>query len=261
MISSKTSLLINRVRHAFSKAADQYDLLASLQREIGQELIEKIVALPEMRCVLDIGCGTGYMAGKVKSFFPQSHVVGVDFSQQMLLKAQENVRDVSWVLADAHQLPFKEKSVEVVVSNLAYQWAFDLKGALVDVRRVLCNNGTFVASLFGFSTCQELFVSLQATGTKGEGFNRLPRMEEVKESLLRAGFLDSQVNNKNVQIQFKDLWDLLGWLKAIGANELSSGRFLGPQALQEANMYCLKNYPADGGINITFEVIWIYAKV
>ena len=60
--------LKDKIRKAFSEAADQYDILASLQREIGRELIKKIVRLPtgmpEARCILDVGCGTGYLTAK-----------------------------------------------------------------------------------------------------------------------------------------------------------------------------------------------------
>lgn len=250
----------NRIRKAFSESADQYDILASLHREIGRELIHKIIRLPDASRILDVGCGTGYLTAKAKFYFPEAQVLGLDFAEGMLTKAQEKHENINWLAADAGQLPLKDKSIDIIVSNLAYQWVFDLQFALADARRVLSKEGVFAATLFGFYTCDELFSSLQATGTSEQEFKRLPKMEDVKESLAQAGFLKAQLDYERIHIQFKDLWDLLTWLKAIGANELSSGRFLGPQALQEANEYCLKHYPYHEGIRITFEVVWIYAN-
>jgi malonyl-CoA O-methyltransferase len=257
MTSWKISSLTDKVRRAFTEAADQYDILASLQREIGRELVHKVVKLPTVHRALDVGCGTGYLTGKLKFYFPDSDIVGLDFAEGMLSKAKENHENIAWYLADARQLPFKDQSFDLIVSNLAYQWVGDILKAFRENRRILTDQGVLAATLFGFHTCDEFFSSLEATGIKDE-FNRLPQIEEVQNALIEAGF-KAKVDYERIQIQFKDLWELLGWLKAIGANNLSRGAFLGPQALQDANAYCLKNYPYHDGIRITFEVIWIYA--
>jgi malonyl-CoA O-methyltransferase len=250
----------NRVRKSFTDAADQYDILASLQREIGRELVKKWIKLPEINRILDVGAGTGYVAAKAKFFFPESPIVGIDFAEGMLVKALEQHENISWVAADACQLPFKDKSFDLIFSNLAYQWAADLPQAFKHARRVLSDKGTLAATLFGYNTCDELFTSLQATGTSHDELNRLPKLEDVKSHLAAAGFSTVTVDYEKIHIHFKDLWDLLSWLKAIGANGLSSGKFVGPQALQEANAYCVKNYPYHDGVRITFEVIWIHAQ-
>ncbi len=257
MSSWKTSLSTERVRRSFSAAAEHYDALTDLQREIADELIVK---LPDARRILDVGCGTGYLTGRLKDSYPQAKITGLDFAQGMIAKAQEYRRDIQWITGDAELLPFEDKDFDVIVSNAAYQWVLDLPKAFAQAQRVLSNEGTFAANLFGYHTCDELFEALQATGASKEELNRLPKIEDVQKYLTQAGFSNAQVESKMTQIQFKDLWELLNWLKAIGANGLTSGQFLGPRALQEANEYCLKNYPHSNGINITFEVISIYAK-
>jgi malonyl-CoA O-methyltransferase len=260
MSSWKISSLTERVRRAFTEAADQYDILASLQREIGRELVKKHIKLPKVHRILDVGCGTGYVAAKAKFFFPESPVVGIDLASGMLEKALEQNENCFWVEGDAQKLPFKSESFDLIYSNLAYQWVGDLAQAFKEARRALSHQSTLAVTLFGRHTCDEFFTALEATGTTKEGLNRLPSVEEVKRDLAQAGFSSVKVDYERIQIQFKDLWDLLAWLKAIGANGLSSGVFLGPQALAEANEYCLKNYPYHDGIRITFEVIWIHAQ-
>lgn len=259
MGSWKISSLTDSVRRAFTDAASQYDILAGLQREIGRELVKKYVKLAGVERVLDVGCGTGYLAAKAKFFFPESRVVGIDFAEGMLAKAFEQHENLCFLAADAHQLPFKNESFELVLSNLAYQWAEDLPAAFLQTRRVLAKNGLFAATLFGQYTCDEFFSALEQTGTKTEGLRRLPALKEVEAALQAAGFSRIKTDYERIQIQFKDLWDLLAWLKGIGANRLSTGRFLGGKMLEEANTYCLKHYPYHEGIRITFEVIWVEA--
>ena len=250
--------LNNKIRKAFTEAADQYDILASLHREIGRELVQKIIHLAKVTHILDVGCGTGYLTAKAKFYFPESDVTGMDFSEGMLAKAKEKDESIHWICGDAHRLPFKDESMDVVISNLAYQWVLDLSQAFQEVHRVLDKKGVLAATLFGFYTCEELFASLQAVGVAGP-LNRLPLMEEIEGSLKQAGFGQSHVDYERIHIQFKDLWEVLTWLKAIGANVLSNGAFVGATSLEKANAYCLKNYPYHNGIRITFEIIWINA--
>ena len=250
----------NKIRYAFTKAAGNYDALTDLQRKIADEFLQKIVQGNSASTILDVGCGTGYLTGKIKDCFPQAQVTGLDLSSGMIAKAQEGHADIQWVTGDAKRLPFKEKNFDLIVSNAAYQWVADLSQAFMEAKRVLSNEGIFAATLFGYYTCDELFEALQVTGASKEELNRLVKVEDVKRCLTQAGFSNAQVESKMTQIQFKDLRDLLAWLKAIGANGLTQRQFLGPRALQEANDYCLKNFSNSDGINITFEVISIYAK-
>jgi malonyl-CoA O-methyltransferase len=62
--------------------------------------------------VLDVGCGTGLMSQGLQE------VVGVDIAMGMARIYKERFGKV--VLGDAHNLPFKDKSFDCVVSNLPF---------------------------------------------------------------------------------------------------------------------------------------------
>lgn len=259
MTSSRISLSTKNVSRAFSRSAVGYDILTQLHRQVADGLMEKVLTLPVPGRGIDIGCGTGHLTSELKRQLPRTEVIGLDFSQGMLEQAQKKYPGLQWVLADLHQLPFDEKTMDLIVSNLAYQWAADLPVAFAEAHRVLSAKGSLSAALFGYHTCQELFASLEAGGPGLRGFNRLPTIEDVKAALSRAGFLDFLVEREEGRLPFKDIWELLSWLKAIGANRLSDGRFIGAEALGKANAYGLKNHPLNEGVGITFEVIWITA--
>src|SRR5688500_16718819 len=53
------------------------------------------------------------------------------------------------LMADEEALPFREGSLDLVVSGLALHAVNDLPGALVQIRRALKPDGLFLAALFG----------------------------------------------------------------------------------------------------------------
>jgi len=251
----------DKIRRSFSDAADQYDILTSLHKEIGRELVKKVVKLNASN-ILDVGCGTGYVANKAKFFFPESRIIGIDIAEGMIEKAKalhEGI-PIEWVCADANILPFENNAFDLVLSNLAYQWMDNLPRSFAEVVRTLNTEGVFNITLFGHRTCQELFASLKKVDPK-INLRTLPSVKQVQEALIFAGFREATVDFELIKVQFKDVTDLLTWLKAIGANQLSDQQiFLGKNKLQQLQEYYSVHFPYHEGICASFEVIWVYAK-
>ena len=57
------------------------------------------------RTVLDVGCGTGLLAARLRRELPASHVTGCDFSRGMLAQARAHDPEGAWVQGDAGRLP------------------------------------------------------------------------------------------------------------------------------------------------------------
>ncbi len=260
MTYSKTSLSIKDIQKSFSQAAKQYDELSQVHQKYALRMVEEISVLnANLSNVLDVGCGTGYLSSKLKARFPRAKITGLDFASGMITQAQENYAGIDFKLADASHMPFEGNSFDLVLSNFAYQWMADLTQAFGEAHRVLMPRGQFTATLFGYRTCEELFLSLEHAGVNMASFNRFATISEVQEHLEKAGFASLEVQEEVIKIGFKDLFHLLSWLKAIGANQLSSGKFLGPKALEKASNFCFKNFANQNHILISFEVIKIHA--
>src|SRR5205085_3781256 len=60
------------------------------------------------------------------------------------------------VAADEEALPFRDASLDLVVSGLALQFVNDLPGTLVQIRRALKPDGLFLAAMIGGDTLSEL---------------------------------------------------------------------------------------------------------
>src|SRR5436309_12651597 len=93
--------LDQKIRKAFSGAAMQYDVLTSLHKEIGRDLIKKVMAIEPCRTILDVGMGTGWLTYRLYQHFPGSLVVGVDFAPGMIEAAQNQSED-SFKIVEAH---------------------------------------------------------------------------------------------------------------------------------------------------------------
>ena len=255
-----TPTLNNRIQRGFSESAKQYDLYAKLHREIADQLFAQVIKGASPLAVLDIGCGTGYLTVKLKEYLPQSRVIGLDFSPGMLDTARPKNQDIDWVLADGMNLPFSDGNFDLVISNLAYQWAGDLTRAFTQARRVLSPEGVLACTLFSYHTCQELFQCLGEAKSESLQFSRLPDDSQVCEALINSGFEKPSIEGEQIKIEFKDMHQLMGWLKSIGANNLSREGYLGPEAMMRAASIYREKFAYRQGVAATFEVIRIYAK-
>jgi ubiquinone/menaquinone biosynthesis C-methylase UbiE len=98
------------------------------------------------RRVLDLGCGTGLLAGRIARELPAAEVVGCDFSRGMLEKAARNAPAVRRVQGSATRLPFRDESFDAVVSTEAFHWFPDQHAALRELHRVLAPKGRLLVS-------------------------------------------------------------------------------------------------------------------
>jgi malonyl-CoA O-methyltransferase len=250
----------NKIQQGFSAAAKQYDLNTRLHRDIADKLFARVITELEPSTLLDVGCGTGYLTGALKNHFPLAKVTGLDFAQGMIDVARSKHEGIDWILADGNDLPFADGNFDVVVSNLAYQWAGNLARAFFEAKRVMASNGIFACTLFGYNTCQELFQSLNESRPGAVQFTRLPDQSQVLEALVASGFENPKVDSEQMRIEFKDMHELLAWFKAIGANHLPRDGYLGREMMSQTVAIYRTNFPYLQGIGATFEVIQIYAK-
>jgi malonyl-CoA O-methyltransferase len=244
------------VRQAFSRAALSYDSLTSLHQQVALALLER-VALPRPQAtVVDIGMGTGWLTAALKNKFPRAHVVGMDFAEGMVAQARRKHEGINVLLADARALPFGPDTIDVSVSNLAYQWVPDLTQAFGLCHRALKPRGVFHFSLFGEQTFRELFDVLDRAEVlpKAEG-RRLAGPDELDQALRRAGFEISMLEREMMEMPFKDMLALMRWVKNIGAHRLNTPARLGRRSLLAAARFYEQEYPHERGVSVSFEII------
>ncbi|MCJ8324636.1 MAG: methyltransferase domain-containing protein [Rhizobiales bacterium] len=103
--------------------------------------------------VIDIACGTGIVARKIRELLgTNSRVVGVDLNEPMIEIAR-NLQDVysqscEWHISDATDLPFKDNEFSIAFCQQGIQFIPDKKGVLREAYRVLQPNGRIVLTVW-----------------------------------------------------------------------------------------------------------------
>jgi arsenite methyltransferase len=95
--------------------------------------------------VLDLGCGSGWLARQVAALVPQGSVLGVDVSDEMVRRAKRasaGVANVSFRSGSAEKIPARDNSFTRAISvESAYYWSDAGKGAR-EICRVLAPGGS-----------------------------------------------------------------------------------------------------------------------
>jgi SAM-dependent methyltransferase len=111
---------------------------------------QPFIDLQKGEIVLDLGCGAGldmYFYGKAVG--PTGKVIGIDISEEMLRKANENMKKVGLKnivikVGRSTAIPLDDNSVDIVASNGIYNLTPDKKAVMSEVLRVLKTGGRTV---------------------------------------------------------------------------------------------------------------------
>jgi ubiquinone/menaquinone biosynthesis C-methylase UbiE len=101
-------------------------IVAKVLRKPETKIANDIVAKIGNGTILDLGSGTGYLAIEIARKSPSLHVYGIDLSRKMVKIARHHARSVDntqFVFGNASRLPFKDSSIDLVVSTAAlHHW-------------------------------------------------------------------------------------------------------------------------------------------
>lgn len=150
-----------RIRRAFGRAASDYDSLAVQQREVLQRLVT--MALPHLRpgtVILDVGCGTGYLAEYLTFMKIDSRLIGIDAAEGMCRSAKQ--KGESAIAAQMEALPIADERCDLVFSSLAMQWSHDSDASFAEAFRVLRPGGVLCCSTYLEGTLHELATAYAA---------------------------------------------------------------------------------------------------
>ncbi len=257
------------VRRSFDRAAESYDDVAVLQREVGVRLIERLDFIRmQPKTILDLGAGTGFSIKVLRKRYRKAHIIGLDFSHKMLIKASFlNKKSTlfskrpNFICADAEHIPVADKSVDMIVSNLALQWCYHLDDVFQECRRILKPGGLFMFSTLGPDTLKELRKSWQAVGDDAVHVNRFIDLHDVGDALLRNRFSDPVMDMEPFTLTYSTLKQMLHELKALGAHNVNQGRAValtGKQRLKQLTK-AYEEFRVEDKLPATYEVIYGHA--
>ena len=183
-----------------------------------------------------------------------------------IVGADTIARGKPFVVADEEALPFRDASLDLVVSGLALHNANDLPGVLAQIRRVLKPDGLFLAALFGGETLIELRQAFAEAESEIEG-GASPRvapfadLRQLGALLQRAGFALPVTDVERVTVRYSSAFDLMHELRRMGAANTLVARRRVPlrrtTLMQMADIYARSFADADGRIRATFDIMWL----
>jgi ubiquinone/menaquinone biosynthesis C-methylase UbiE len=139
--------------HEFGRWSENYDrsiLQWLLFRPAHQAIIARIAAAfgDQPLAILDVGCGTGVFAARVREALPQAKVWGVDLVAGMLAKGRTRWHahrgSVVPIQGDSERLPFREGAFDVVTCSNSFHHYPHQERAVEEMRRVLKPGGRLV---------------------------------------------------------------------------------------------------------------------
>jgi len=100
--------------------------VAKVLRKPETKIANDVVAKLGNGTILDLGSGTGYLSIEIAKRSPGLQVYGIDLSSQMVKIARRHAKGVDnarFVFGNAAKLPFKDNSIDLVVSTGAsHHW-------------------------------------------------------------------------------------------------------------------------------------------
>lgn len=248
------------VARQFSRAATSYDAAAEVQQFALNQLLQ---LLPDQLSGhwLDIGCGTGAAVAPLLEK-GTIQLTGIDMAAGMLQQAQQKYQNsqLSWLQADADQLPLADATVEGVVSSLMLQWSETPATTLKEWHRALKPGGVLAVASLLPGTHQELQQAWQAIDQRPH-VNRFTGQGDICRAIKDAGLILEQQQQRCYTQWFAGLTPLLRCLKAIGATNVNPGRATGLGgrfALQQLQHH----YPKDsqGQYPLSYQLHWWLAR-
>jgi 2-polyprenyl-3-methyl-5-hydroxy-6-metoxy-1,4-benzoquinol methylase len=110
------------------------------------DIVEAIVKV-HPRKLLDVGCGSGYLAKLLKSIVPDLVVDGIDISKVALDRAKQQLHEFWQVNIDQEDLPVESESYDTVVCVEVLEHLYDPVHALREIYRVLLPDGRAVITV------------------------------------------------------------------------------------------------------------------
>jgi SAM-dependent methyltransferase len=170
------------------------------------------------------------------------------------------------VAADEEALPFRDASVDLVVSALALQFVNDLPGTLIQIRRALKPDGLLLAALTGGESLFELREAFALAEAEVEG-GVSPRiapfadLRDLGALLQRAGFALPVTDVDRITVRYASPLALMHDLRRMGAGNILFERRKKPlrraTLRRLADIYAERFADADGRIRATFDIVWL----
>jgi ubiquinone/menaquinone biosynthesis C-methylase UbiE len=190
--------------------------VAKVLRKPETKIANDIAAKMGNGTILDLGSGTGYLSIEIARRSPGLQVYGIDLSRQMVKIARRHAKGVDnarFVFGNAAKLPFKDNSIDLVVSTGASHHWKTPRLVFDECYRVLKTG----QEAWIYDGCPEIFNTLADRRKMNEKYGffigRLGRRVSTLHGFTREeyqteikGMLEQTAFKGNYQMALTDIW-------------------------------------------------------
>lgn len=186
----------NSIKFSISRYLPNASIAGAIWRSHEIIAINKTTLL---RPALDLGCGNGIFA---QTIFQDKLDFGLDISKEIVESAKKNRAYYKYIVADAHNIPLPNQSVQTVFSNSVFEHIPNLQEVLSEISRILKPGG------------QVIFTTHSPNSKKFYGVRLLKKVH----CKMLAKVYDRTFSH---MLQLKTLWDLNTWVKNLSSAGMS----------------------------------------
>ncbi|CAH1262816.1 arginine-hydroxylase NDUFAF5, mitochondrial-like [Branchiostoma lanceolatum] len=238
-----------------------------LRDEVAFRLADRVCDVSrKFPVALDLGCGKGYISKYLNQDIVET-LYQCDTAEKMLEHATNRPSEVPTLTfqADEEFIPFKDSSLDLVMSCLSLHWVNDLPGCLRQVWSALKPDGCFIGVMFGGDTLFELRCSLQLAETEREGgfaphVSPFTDVRDLGNLLTRAGYTMLTMDTDELTVNFPSMYELMADLQGMGESNASWARktILHRDTMMAAAAVYKDMYGnEDGTIPATFQLLYM----
>ncbi len=250
----------------FSRAAAVYHSRAEVQRAVADRLLEGLSRPFAAKCILELGCGTGFLTTLVRQAFPHAQIDALDLSAAMIQQARQRVgpnQRIHWHVCDGREY---QASVpyDLIASSSSLQWMQPLPELFCRLSRMLNSGGRLLSSLMVEGTLGELHRLRREIAPHKAPRSRLPTVAETAAALQSAGLQITWSQTATFHTVHRSFRELLRSIRELGftggAVSTSSPLLTRGELKQLAQRYAAANVVSGGQIEARYVVYAFEAR-
>ena len=210
----------------FQGSGDMYDrFVGRYGVPLGDAMLTFAGVRPGMR-VLDVGCGTGALAGQAAALVGAANVAAADPSEPFVESCRRRVPDADVRVAAAESLPFDDDSFDAVLAQLVVPFMSDAPKGVSEMARVAGPSGVVAACVWDYADGMRLLRAFwdaastldPESSARDEGrLLRYAKADELGALWSEAGLAGVSTEALEVEAAYDDYDDLwLPFLAGIG---------------------------------------------
>jgi len=129
---------------SFSAAAPDYDAWAQAQDAIAGALVMRLPGEFDPSRIVDLGCGTGLLTGRLLERFPSANLLGVDLAPGMIEACRRRFAGIArarFLASDVEKMASRPEEFDLVALSCAAQWFVEPEETLGRWREALTPGG------------------------------------------------------------------------------------------------------------------------